>query len=120
MKYFLTIDAGTSVIKTAIFNSNFKQLEVCNLKNPIITDEFGKSELKMDLFWNLTAKCIKQIIKKSKINSKLIVGVGVTGNMVGFWPIDHKNKPVRNAILWNDTRSKSIFRKKTTEFLQQN
>ena len=32
MKYFLTIDAGTTVIKTVIFNSNFKQLKVCNLK----------------------------------------------------------------------------------------
>ncbi len=112
MKYFLTIDAGTSVIKTVIFNSNFKQLKVCNLKNPVVTDDFGKSELKMNLFWNLTAKCIKETIKKSKINPKLIIGVGVTGNMVGFWPIDHKNKPVRNAILWNDTRSKSIFNNK--------
>ena len=36
MKYFLTIDAGTTVIKTVIFNSNFKQLKVCNLKNPVI------------------------------------------------------------------------------------
>ena len=35
----------------------------------------------------------KETIKKSKINPKLIIGVGV-GNMVGFWPIDHKNKPL--------------------------
>ena len=42
-------------------------------------------------------------IKKSKINNKNIAGVGITGNMVGLWPIDKHNKPVRNAILWNDT-----------------
>ena len=29
--------------------------------------------------------------------------------MVGLWPIDKHNKPVRNAILWNDTKSSKIF-----------
>ena len=29
--------------------------------------------------------------------------------MVGFWPIDNKYQSVRNAILWNDTRSSKIF-----------
>ena len=63
----------------------------------------------MNLFWNLTASCIKSTIKKSKINPKLIIGVGITGNMVGLWPIDKNFKPVRNAILWNDTRSSIYF-----------
>ncbi len=116
MKYYLSIDAGTSVIKTVIFNLNFKQIKVCSLKNPVITDKFGKSELDMNLFWKLTASCIKSTIKKSKINPVSIIGIGITGNMVGLWPIDEKNQPVRNAILWNDTRSQSIFYKNKNIF----
>ena len=65
----------------------------------------------MEKFWLLTAKCIKLLIKKSKIQSQSIVGLGITGNMVGFWSINNKNKQVRNAILWNDARSKEIFDK---------
>ena len=110
MKYYLTIDAGTSVIKTVLFNTKFKQLFTLSIKNPVITDSFGKSELDMILFWKLTAKCIKQTILNSKINNYKIVGIGVTGNMVGFWPIDKNNLPVCNAILWNDTRSSKIFK----------
>ncbi len=109
MKYYLSIDAGTSVIKAVIFNSKFKQVLSESINNPVITDASGKSELDMIVFWKLTANCIKSIIKKSKIKSELIVGIGVTGNMVGFWPIDKNNKPIRNAILWNDTRSSKIF-----------
>ena len=109
MKYYLSIDAGTSVIKTVIFDINFKQIISNKIDNPVITDSFGKSELNMKNFWDLTSKCIKLTIKKSKINNKNIVGVGITGNMVGLWPIDKNNKPVRNAILWNDTRSSKIF-----------
>ena len=111
MKYFLSIDAGTSVIKSVIFNSNFKQIAIHSINNPVLTDKYGKSELKMNLFWKLTANCIKTLIKRSNINPETIIGIGVTGNMVGFWSIDKNNKPVRNAILWNDTRTETLFNK---------
>ena len=35
MKYFLSIDAGTSVIKSVIFNSNFKQIAIHSINNPV-------------------------------------------------------------------------------------
>jgi len=46
LKYFLSIDAGTSVIKSVIFNSNFKQIAIHSINNPVLTDKYGKSELK--------------------------------------------------------------------------
>ena len=70
MKYYLSIDAGTSVIKTVIFDINFKQIISNKIDNPVITDSFDKSELNMKNFWDLTSKCIKLTIKKSKINNK--------------------------------------------------
>ena len=113
MKYYLSIDAGTSVIKTVIFNTNFKQVISNKINNPIIVDNSGKSEVNMENFWILTSKCIKSIIKKSKIDPSNILGVGITANMVGLWPIDKYYKPVRNAILWNDTRSSILFKNKS-------
>ena len=109
LKYYIAIDAGTSVIKAVIFNTNFKQVNSFIVNNPVITDRFGKSEIEMEKFWLLTAKCINNLIKNSKIQSQSIIGLGITGNMVGFWSIDNKNQPVRKAILWNDTRSHKIF-----------
>ena len=94
MKHYLSIDAGTSVIKAVLFNVNFKQICSYSINNPVISDKDGKSELDMNLFWNLTAKCIKQLIIQSKIKSDSIIGIGITGNMVGFWPIDNKYKSV--------------------------
>ena len=63
----------------------------------------------MKNFWLITSKCIKRCILKSKINSNNIIAIGMTGNMVGAWPIDYNENPFRNAILWNDTRSEEIF-----------
>ena len=109
MDYFLSIDAGTSVIKVVIFDHNFKIKFKQSSQNQIITNNLGKSEIDMRLFWNITSKLIKKTLKISKISNKNIISVGITGNMVGVWPINSRGTPVRNAILWNDTRSKSIF-----------
>ena len=82
MKYYLSIDAGTSVIKVVIFNINFNKIISSIVKTPVVTNSSGKSELLMTKFWELTASCIYDTIKRSKINPKNIAGVGVTGNMV--------------------------------------
>ena len=110
MKYYLTIDAGTSVIKSVLFNTNFKEVFSYSINNPVIIDENGNSEVDMNDFWILTTKCIKTLINKSKVKSQSVIGIGITGNMVGFWSIDKNNKSVRKAILWNDTRSHKIFK----------
>ena len=50
MKYYLSIDAGTSVIKTVIFDYNFKLVQTHSENNIVIRDDFGKSEIDMNLF----------------------------------------------------------------------
>ena len=109
MKYYLSIDAGTSIIKTVLFNKNFELIFISSVKNKVITDEYGKSEIEMNKFWSLTSKCIKSCILNAKVNPLNIEAIGITGNMVGAWPLDKANKPIRNAILWNDTRSEKVF-----------
>ena len=61
MKYYLSIDAGTSVIKTVIFDYNFKLVQTHSGGHyGCLEMNFGKSEIDMNLFsWNLTARCIK-------------------------------------------------------------
>ena len=109
MSYYLSIDAGTSVIKVVLFSKNFELVCKESVINKILTDQNGKSEIDMGKFWLLTSKCIKSCIIKSKIDPSKINAIGLTGNMVGAWPIDQSNKPIRNAILWNDTRSQKVF-----------
>ena len=110
MNYYLSIDAGTSIIKVVLFNRKFDLVCIVAKKNNVLIDNYGKSEIDMNKFWLITAKCIKNCITKSKVNPTNINAIGITGNMVGAWPVDKSNKPIRNAILWNDTRSEEIFK----------
>ena len=109
MGNYLCIDAGTSIIKVVVFDNNFKIKFKLSSPNKIITDNLGKSEIDMNLFWEITSKLIKKAIQKSNFKPKDIISVGITGNMVGVWPINANGAPTRNAILWNDARSKNIF-----------
>ena len=62
----------------------------------------------MDEYWQCMCN-ITQMLKKRNIGiwSK-IAGVGITAQGDGLWPIDEEGTPIRNAMLWNDTRSKEI------------
>jgi xylulokinase len=83
MKYYLSIDAGTSIIKIVIFKQDFKIKYKSSIENKVQTNSKGKSEINMRSFWSLTSKLIQSSLKKSKIQNKDIIGVGITGNMVG-------------------------------------
>ena len=77
MKYYIAIDAGTSVIKTVIFNTNFRQLNSYTVKNPVVTDKFGKSEIEMEKFWLLNDHQVK--IRKRFMNFFLIIALVCVG-----------------------------------------
>ena len=70
MKYYLSIDAGTSIIKTVIFSQDFNIKYKSSIENKVQTDSKGKSEIDMRSFWSLTSKLIKSSLKKSKIKKK--------------------------------------------------
>ena len=47
MKYYLSIDAGTSIIKTVIFSQDFNIKYKSSIENKVQTDSKGKSEINM-------------------------------------------------------------------------
>ena len=104
MNYYLSIDAGTSVIKAVLFNKNFELVCVVSVNNQVLTDHNGKSEIDMNKFWLLTCKCIKSCIIKSKIKSLNIDAVGITGNIrcLANWS---EKRTTQKCNFMNDTRS---------------
>lgn len=111
MNLILTLDIGTSEIKVALFNENLKLLLIKNTKNKVAYTKEGNSELDMNLLWKTCVTLINKILNKKLIQNNKIIGVGITANMVGLWPINKNGIPVRKAILWNDLRTLKILDK---------
>lgn len=107
-QYFLGIDGGTSYIKASIMDSQFDLLDEEREYVHVYTPFDGANEIDMSDYWKRMCRMTHALKARNPKNWNQIAGVGVTGQGDGLWPIDKDGNPVRNAILWNDTRSKVI------------
>ncbi|WP_339775400.1 FGGY-family carbohydrate kinase [Caldilinea sp.] len=105
----LGVDAGTSVVKAALFDRAGRELAVVRRRTPVETPRPGWSETDMNVVWEVTAAAIRSLLTEHRFASERIAGVGLTGNMVGAWLVDAQGHPVRKAILWNDGRTQPLI-----------
>jgi sugar (pentulose or hexulose) kinase len=104
----LGLDAGTSVVKAALFDRAGRELAVARRPTPVFTPRPGWSETSMLATWEMAAAAMRELWAAG-VDPQRVAAVGLTGNMVGAWLIDAAGQPVRNAILWNDGRAQALI-----------
>jgi hypothetical protein len=60
--------------------------------------------------WTSAARAIRNVFTVANANRENVAAVGLTGAMVGVWPIDAKGRPVRQAVHVSDTRGPEALR----------
>jgi len=108
----LGIDAGTSVVKVALFDRNGRELAVERRRTVLLLPQPMWSETDMEETWQAVVACVRALLQASATDPARIAAVGLTGNMVGAWLIDGDGRPVRNGILWNDGRAQGLIAKR--------
>jgi sugar (pentulose or hexulose) kinase len=107
MKYLLGIDAGTSVVKSVVFDLTGNEVAVARRETPLEHPFPNASEVDMQTLWQLTAETTREVV--SQVSAKDIAAVGIAGTACGVWAIDKNLQPLRKAILWNDGRAANII-----------
>lgn len=115
MRYVLGVDLGTSSIKIILVNEMGKTIDVVQKEYGIISLQRGYSEQDPNSWIEGFNYCFKQILEKNKDIVNQIEAISFSGQMHSMVLLDKDNKPIRNAILWNDVRTK-----KECEFLNKN
>ncbi|NLM04884.1 MAG: carbohydrate kinase, partial [Clostridiales bacterium] len=105
MKYLIGMDVGTSRIKAVLFDLEGNEQKIAYRDNEPIY-EGSHSEQDMNMVWDKSLACLKEVVEG--VDKDSILGIGVTGQGEGCWLIDKDGKPVSNAILWNDGRAKDL------------
>jgi sugar (pentulose or hexulose) kinase len=105
----LGIDAGTSVVKAALFDPGLREHLSVAQRTTLKTPHPSWAEVNMTETWDMTVHAIRELLAKSGVQAEQIKAIGITGNMVGAWLIDADGNPVRDAILWCDGRSQSLI-----------
>lgn len=118
-KFFMGIDAGTSIVKSVVFNGQGREIAISRRKVPIETPRPGWAEQDMDLVWDKVKETIREVLQQSKINPSHIAGVGVAGQGDGCRLLDRSCQPIRKAILWLDGRGGDIVTRWEKEGIDQ-
>lgn len=103
MKYYIGADLGTSALKLLLVDSNGNIVNTISKSYPVNFPNPGWSEQSPEDWWNALITGIKELTVN--INTSLICGVGVGGQMHGLVILDENDKIIRPAILWNDGRT---------------
>ena len=101
----LGLDAGTSVIKAALFGRDGRQRAAASRRTTVSHPHPAWSESDPETAWAATAAVIRQVLAEAGVDGSAVAAIGVTGAMVGAWVIDAEGRPLRPGILWDDGRS---------------
>jgi gluconokinase len=103
--YFLGIDIGTTHTKAVILTAGgqiiFEAKKGYDLLQPQPGFEEQEVEVILDAVIEVIQKALPAIPKEDKI-----IAVGFSAAMHSVLPVDASGKPLYNAIIWADTRSK--------------
>ena len=94
----ISIDAGTSIIKTVAFDLEGKVLASTTRTNDYSILEHGCVIQDMDKTWDKTIQCLRDLLEI--IDHKNIIAFSVTGQGDGTWLIDNDGKSTHPALLW--------------------
>jgi xylulokinase len=107
MKYVIGIDLGTSAVKILLVNQNGEVCKEVSKSYPLILEKTGYSEQNPEVWVEKTTEGLAELVQTFQGDVKDIEGISFSGQMHGLVILDQKNNVIRNAILWNDTRTTS-------------
>ncbi|MBC31782.1 MAG: carbohydrate kinase [Muricauda sp.] len=113
--YYLGIDLGSSSVKIAAIDAgngkNVGVVQVPETEMGMHAPQKGWAEQDPETWWQLVCEGIHKIKKKTGVEAVQIKGIGIAYQMHGLVLVDHTGKPLRDAIIWCDSRAVEIGEK---------
>jgi xylulokinase len=99
---FLGIDVGTSSVKCALLDEQDALVAQSSAPLAISRPQPGFVEQDPDDWWLATVRAVQDLPAAAR---GAVRAVGLSGQMHGATLLDGNDRPLRPAILWNDSRS---------------
>ncbi|MCT2537026.1 xylulokinase [Aquibacillus koreensis] len=105
MKYVIGVDLGTSAVKLLLVNQKGEVAHEVSKEYPLIHEKTGYSEQDPEEWVKQTTAGLAELVSTANVDVDAIEGMSFSGQMHGLVLLDENNEVLRNAILWNDTRT---------------
>ena len=101
----IAIDLGTSQLKGAVYDMSGREINMESVEYSLFTPSNSIVENDVNLYWKNIIFILKKLTEKLGSRAKEILAIGTTSQGETIVPIDKNGNPLRNAIVWLDTRS---------------
>ncbi|MFK0294112.1 FGGY-family carbohydrate kinase [Streptomyces sp. NPDC090442] len=102
----LTIDAGTTVIKSVVFDDQGNEIAVSRVATHVTRPHPGWAEQDMDAVWQAVVRTVREVL--TDLNDPVWL-VSFTAQGDGAWLVDDHGRPTGPAILWSDGRAGDLL-----------
>ncbi|MDE6270297.1 MAG: carbohydrate kinase, partial [Muribaculaceae bacterium] len=113
--YLLGYDIGTSSVKASLVDVATGRAVASDFypkqEAPIKALHQGWAEQNPDSWWNYLKEATAAVIRKAGIKPEDIAAIGFSYQMHGLVCIDENRRPLRDAIIWCDSRAVPYGRK---------
>lgn len=104
--YLIGIDLGTTNIKGIILADDGTVVASTSRENRLLFPGPDMVEQDAALWWHNTVEILREITRKAGAEIvRRIRGISVSSQTVTMLPVDKEGNPLRNALIWMDSRS---------------
>ncbi|CAL2087430.1 Carbohydrate kinase [Tenacibaculum sp. 190524A05c] len=112
MNYYIGYDIGSSSVKVAIVDAlsgkNIITLHEPDGEMEILSFQKNWAEQNPEDWWKHICNATKRAIVEANIDASKISAIGISYQMHGLVIVDKNHKPIRNSIIWCDSRAVEI------------
>ncbi|MCU1403563.1 MAG: xylulokinase [Microbacteriaceae bacterium] len=98
-------DLGSTGDKASLQHEDGSMVAAVTVNYPARFGEGGLAEQDPRDWWNAVVEATRTLVERSSVSPSDVIGLTVSGQMMGAVLLDSTYQPVRDAIIWADTRS---------------
>jgi len=106
-RYILTIDQGTSSVKTALWDESGHTLAEASQAYTLNRPEPVWAEIDANVWWTAICATVHAVVAQSGIDPHDVAGIGVDGIGWTLVPVDRNIEPLHPAMIWLDRRAEA-------------
>ena len=101
----VSIDSSTTACKAIAWDAQGHAVAEGRATYPLRQPEPAWHEQDAEDWWIGACKALRDCV--AQVDARQIDAFAITHQRETFVPVDHQGKPLRNAILWSDERSRA-------------
>jgi xylulokinase len=99
------LDVGTTSCKAGLFDARGNLLALAAAPYPVQRPAAGYVEQDAEWYWQAACRCISELLASRAADRSRLIGLGACGQAPTLVLLDGDGRPVRPAMLWQDTRA---------------